>query len=287
MGNQLTQPSRLAAAEAVADLGGSVTYKDSLGGVPPLAAAAAAAATPVPAVRVSLRQGHWRAHPPTSPGCLLHLQVGDASSKVLSACTMKAAWWWSRCGAAHFSRGCVAEVLHADELPTQPTCATTLLCPPSPACPGPPCRCMPSVWAQGATPRTCAPTRSACWRCGPAWQGWSTRMSGPCSASMNRTGLSSLCASTCTPTWRSVSPLAPSSPSSKRCACQSAQQQQQLVLPRVVCWTAVQYSPSQVSHRCLTAAIPRSPAAALDCIPAVAGAGAVPQAGRVPRRHQA
>ncbi|EFN54741.1 hypothetical protein CHLNCDRAFT_134632 [Chlorella variabilis] len=32
MGNQLTQPSRLAAAEAVAELGGSVTYKDSLGG---------------------------------------------------------------------------------------------------------------------------------------------------------------------------------------------------------------------------------------------------------------
>ena len=43
MGNQLTQPSRLAAAEAVADLGGSVTYTDSLGEVPLLAAAAATA----------------------------------------------------------------------------------------------------------------------------------------------------------------------------------------------------------------------------------------------------
>lgn len=31
MGNQLTQPARLAASEAVADLGGALTFKDSLG----------------------------------------------------------------------------------------------------------------------------------------------------------------------------------------------------------------------------------------------------------------
>ena len=34
MGNQLTQPSRLAAAEAVAELG-NVTFKDALGASPP------------------------------------------------------------------------------------------------------------------------------------------------------------------------------------------------------------------------------------------------------------
>ena len=90
MGNQLTQPSRLAAAEAVADLGGSVTYKDSLGGVPPLSArrhfGAPACVSP--------------ARPPPRPpplAALLALQVVAASSRARCVCTMKAAWWWSRC----------------------------------------------------------------------------------------------------------------------------------------------------------------------------------------------
>lgn len=143
MGNQLTQPSRLAAAEAVADLGGSVTYKDSLGGVPPLAAAAATAAaaaataavaTPV-AAAASVTDADALALPP-APGCLPALQVGDASSRARCVCTMKAAWWWSRCAAAHLQQGLRQEVLPAVGLPTQPLVQ-------QPCCALPPCPWLP------------------------------------------------------------------------------------------------------------------------------------------------